>query len=303
MSSNTSTSAAGALAEIQTIIGTIAGAASAAVVSVGRNGRGTGFVVAPNRVLTSAHNLRDQTVAITFADSRTEQGAVHAVDADGDLIVIDVPTAEVAPLSFAESLPTMGAAVVSIGRGGHRTRTTLGFVSGLDRAFHGPRGRVVQGSLEHTAPLARGSSGGPVFDVAGAVVGINTHRIGDGFYLARPADASLQARIAELVAGHSVQRRTLGIAVAPADVAAQLRQAVGLALRDGVLVRAIDEAGPAGRAGVVAGDLIVRLGSTEIGGIDDLQTALAALTDDTVELALVRGADDVTVTVSFTDPS
>ncbi|MCU1397762.1 MAG: serine protease [Acidimicrobiales bacterium] len=301
--STTSTSTTGALEEIERAIAAIGAAASSAVVSVGRNGRGTGFVVAPDRVLTSAHNLRDQTVSITFADSRTEQGSVHAVDGDGDLVVIDVPTAEVAPLSFAESLPTLGAAVVAIGRGGHRTRTTLGFVSGLDRAFHGPRGRVVQGSLEHTAPLARGSSGGPVFDVAGAVVGINTHRIGDGFYLARPADASLQARIAELVAGHSVQRRTLGIAVAPPDVAAQLRQAVGLVQRDGVLVRAIDESGPAGRAGVLAGDLIVRLGSTDIPGIDDLQNALAALTDDTVELALVRGADEVVVTVTFTDPS
>jgi serine protease Do len=290
------------LQEIENTIRTVAEAAGAAVVSVGRNGRGSGFVVAPNRVLTSAHNLRDQTVAVTFADSRVEQGSVHGVDPDGDLVVIEVPTGDVSPLAFAGSLPGIGAAVVAISRGGHRTRTTLGFVSGLDRSFQGPRGRIVRGSLEHTAPLARGSSGGPVFDAAGAVIGINTHRIGDGFYLARVADGALRARVTELVEGQSVQRRTLGVAVAPAHVAAQLRQAVGLAERDGVLVRGIDETGPAGRAGVLAGDLIVRVGETVVGTIDDLQQALDALTVDTVEVALVRGAEDLTVTVAFIAP-
>lgn len=288
------------LQDIENTIRSVAASASAAVVSIGRNGRGTGFVVAPNRVLTSAHNLRDQTVAVTFDDARVEQGSVHGVDADGDLVVLDVPTGDIAPLAFADALPGLGAAVVSIGRGGHRTRSTLGFVSGLDRSFHGPRGRVVRGSVEHTAPLARGSSGGPVLDPAGNVVGINTHRVGDGFYLARAADDVLRARVAELVDGQSPQRRRLGIAVAPPEVASQLRQAVGLAERDGVLVRGVDESGPAGRAGVLVGDLIVRIGDAVVATIDDLQAALDHLVVDAVEVALVRGADDVAVTVTFT---
>ncbi|MCU1395909.1 MAG: serine protease [Ilumatobacteraceae bacterium] len=291
------------LQDLEHTIRTVAEATTPAVVSVGRNGRGSGFVVAPNRVLTSAHNLRDQTVAITFADSHVEQGSVHGVDADGDLVVIDVATGDIAPLEFADAPPTLGAAVVALSRGGHRARATLGFVSGVDRSFQGPRGRVVRGSVEHTAPLARGSSGGPVFDAAGKVVGINTHRVGDGFYLARVADDVLRARITELVDGKSVLRRTLGVAVAPAHVATQLRQAVGLAERDGVLVRGIDESGPAGRGGVQVGDLIVRIGDRAITTVDDLQDALEQLSTDTVEVALVRGADEVTVTVGFTAPA
>jgi S1-C subfamily serine protease len=291
---------------LQTITATIqsvAGSSGPSVVSIGRNGRGSGFVVAPGRVLTSAHNLRDQTVAVTFADGRAEQGSVHAVDADGDLVVIDVPTGDAAALSFATAMPGLGAAVVTIGRGGHRGRTTFGFVSGVDQAFHGPRGRIVRGSLEHTAPLARGSSGGPVLNTAGEVVGINTHRVGDGFYLARTADDALQARIGELIEGRSVQRRTLGVAIAPGNVASQLRQAVGLPERDGVLVRGVDESGPAGRAGVVVGDLIVQLGGTTIATVDDLQSALDAVSTDTVELGLVRGVEEMTVTVTFATPS
>ena len=73
------------------VIAAVAGAAGPAVVSVGRDGRGTGFVVAQDRVLPSAHNLRDET-AIGFADGRKVQGRVHGVDADGDVAVIDVHT-------------------------------------------------------------------------------------------------------------------------------------------------------------------------------------------------------------------
>lgn len=290
-----------ALDAISATIQSVAGSAGPSVVSIGRNGRGSGFVVAPGRVLTSAHNLRDQTVAVTFADGRSEQGAVHGVDADGDLVVLDAPTGDAAPLVFASDLPTLGAAVVAVGRGGHRSRTTLGFVSAVDQAFHGPRGRVVRGSLEHTAALARGSSGGPVLNAAGEVVGINTHRVGDGFYLARAADEALRARIGELVEGRSVHRRTLGVAIAPGNVASQLRQAVGLPERDGVLVRGVDENGPAGRAGVLVGDLIVGMGDTAIASVDDLQNALDSVTADSAQLALVRGVDDLTVTVTFAD--
>src|SRR4051794_14627851 len=119
------------LHEIETAIGTVAETAGSAVVSIGRNGRGSGIVVADGHVLTSAHNLRDQTVAVTFADGRVEQGAVQGVDPDGDLVVVSVPTADVAPLAFSdiEEPPAIGTAVVALSRGGHRPRATLGFVS------------------------------------------------------------------------------------------------------------------------------------------------------------------------------
>ncbi len=291
------------LHELENTIRSVAETATGSVVSIGRNGRGTGFVIAADRVLTSAHNLRDQTVSVTFADDRSEQGSVHGVDADGDVVVISVPTGDAAPLTFAETVPGVGTTVVALGRGGHRARATLGFVSGQDQAFRGPRGRVVRGSIEHTAPLARGSSGGPVFDAAGHVVGINTHRAGDGFYLARATDAALQTRIAELLEGRSPQRRTLGVAIAPSSVATELRQAVGLPERSGLLVRGIEDGGPAARAGVLVGDLLVALGDRPLDTVDELAEGLEQLTADTVQLGIVRGTDEMTLTVSFGAPS
>lgn len=177
-------------------------------------------------------------------------------------------------------------------------------MSGSDRAFRGPRGRVVRGAVEHTAPLARGSSGGPVLGTDGQVLGVNTHRVGDGFYLARVSDPALRARVDELLAGRSVRRRLLGVAVAPPEVAERLRRAVGLDdERPGLLVRAVDADGPAGAAGVSEGDLLVAAGDTPLTSVDDLAVALDAIDGDEVALTVVRGASERTVTVSFAAPT
>ncbi len=287
------------LRQLEQTIRTVATAAGASVVSVGRDGRGTGFVVAKDRVLTSAHNLRDATVSVTFADGTAQQGRVHGADPDGDLVVLDVPTGDAAPLTFADSAAEVGSAVVALSRGGHRARATLGFVSGVDQSFRGPRGRAVKGGIEHTAPLARGSSGGPVLTPAGEVIGVNTHRGGDGFYFARLTDAALQSRITELVDGRSTQRRTLGVAIAPAEVAAQLRSAVGLAARAGQLVRGVDDNGPAAKAGVLVGDLLVGLNGIALDTVQALQDALEQVDTDNATLAVVRGAEELTFTVDF----
>jgi serine protease Do len=287
------------LEELETMVREVHDTATASVVTVGRNGRGSGFVVAPDRVLTNAHNLRDRTASVTFTDGRVEQARLHAADVDGDLAVLEVPTRDARVLELADASPGVGAVIVALGRGGHRSRASVGFVSGVGQTFSGPRGRAITGSLEHTAPIARGASGGPVFDRGGRVVAVNTHRSGDGFYLARAVDDALRARLAELLAGHSPRRRMLGVALASAEVAGQLRRAVGLAEREGLLVRGVEDGGPAQRAGVEVGDLLVSANGRAVRVVDDLSDALDQLTADSIEIGLVRGVEDKTVQVSF----
>ena len=139
------------------------------------------------------------------------------------------------------------------------TRVSFGFVSSVQRAFRGPGGRRISGSVEHTAPLAPGSSGSPLLDADGTLVGLYTNRVGEGFYLALPADAALKARADALARGESRERPHLGIAVAPEHVARRLRRSVGLPERDGVLVRGVRRAAPRRRPGS-EGDLIVAAG-------------------------------------------
>src|SRR5258708_35928480 len=141
--------------------------------------------------------------------------------------------------------------------GGSGIRVTFGFVSGIDRTFRGPRGRRITGSLEHTAPLLPGSSGGPVVDAAGQLLGINTNRLGEGFYLAIPADEALQGRAGALGRGESTTTPRLGRAIAPGHVAQRLRRAVGPPAIQGLLSRRVTHDNPAPRTGPPPGDLVV----------------------------------------------
>jgi serine protease Do len=185
--------------------------------------------------------------------------------------------------------------------GGRGLRVTFGFVSGIERTFRGPRGRRITGSLEHTAPLLPGASGGPVLTAAGQLLGINTNRLGEGFYLAIPADQALRGRASTLARGESAQPPRLGVAIAPSHVAKRLRRAVGLPDVDGLLIRDVAEDSPAARAGIVRGDLIVAAAGHPTRTPDDLFDALKAAPGGTIELNLVRGTDELTTQVTLGD--
>jgi serine protease Do len=292
------------LEELQAAIAVVADRVGPATVSIGRDRRGSGVVVAPGRVLTNAHNLRDSTTQVSFGDGRAEQGTVLGVDASGDLVVLEVETGDAAILEWAGAGAPIGAPVFATTLGRHGRRVTFGLVSATGRTFRGPRGRRITNSLEHTVPLARGSSGGPLTDAEGRLVGINTHRAGEGFYLALAADEALRQRVDALAAGTSPVRRTLGVAIAPAFVSARLRRAVGLPERDGLLVRGVEDGSPAARAGLHRGDLLVAAGGRDLQRADDLFAVLDAL-DEGAELSIkvVRGVEELSVTVSFTPPA
>ena len=168
----------------------------------------------------------------------------------------------------------------------------------LIAARHG-RGRRITGSIEHDAPLLPGSSGGPVVSREGRLLGLNTHRLGEGFYLAIPADETLRARVNALARGESKSRARLGIGVAPSHVARGLRRAVGLPDADGLLVRLVEDDSPAARAGIAIGDLITQAAGRPVGGTDDLFQALETAADGVIELVILRGADERTVEVQL----
>jgi serine protease Do len=178
---------------------------------------------------------------------------------------------------------------------------TFGFVSGIERTFRGPRGRRITGSLEHTAPLLPGSSGGPLLTAAGQLLAINTNRLGEGFYLAIPADETLRGRADTLARGESAQSPKLGVAIAPNFVARRLRRAVGLPDTDGLLVRDVVDDSPAARAGLAQGDLITAAAGNPIRTPDDLFDALKAATGGAIELTIIRGIDERTIQVTFGD--
>jgi serine protease Do len=292
-----------AITELQTAVGRVAEDAAGAVVWLERrSGRGCGIVTGANQVITLASNLRSREPVVAFADGRRETGTVAGVDEDLGVVVLTLDTGDVAPLQWApgDSTPALGSAVVAVANpGGQGLRATPGFVASAARSFRGPRGRLVEGAIEHTAPLPRGSGGGPLLDLEGRLLGVNAVRVQGGLIVALPG-AALRDRVDAIASGRATEPRRLGVAIVPPRIARRMRRAVGLSERDGLLVRAVEAESPAERAGIVRGDLIVAAGGADVDGVDALYSALDGIGDGgTLELLVLRGSEEQTVTVQF----
>jgi len=293
------------MAVLEDLQSAIAGSAERlghSVVGLGRGwGLGSGTIVGKDRVLTNAHNLRREEVTVTFSDGTREPATVAAVDPDLDLAVLDVKTNGRPALDWGEAeQPGIGTPVLALGNpGGRGLRVTLGFVSSGPRSFRGPRGRRLRGAIEHSAPLPRGSSGGPLVDTDGRLIGINTIRVDGNLILALPV-AALRERVEALARGESKSTPRLGVAVAPPRAARRMRRAVGLPERDGLLVRGVEDGSPAERAGLERGDLIAAAAGTPIESLDALYTALdSAGEEGRLPLTVVRGTEEREVEVSL----
>ncbi len=292
----------GVLEELENATIGIAERHGGAVVGIGHGwGQGSGVVVADGVVLTNAHNVSDPGVTLIFADGRSVDGQVSGHDIDGDLATIAVDTAGVTPVEWAEAPARIGAAVFALANpGGRGLRVTLGSVASVGRTFRGPRGRRVTGTIEHTAPMVKGSSGGPLVDSSGRLVGLNTNRLGEGFYAALPADEDLRRRVDALSRGESPARPHLGVGLVPGRAARQIRRAAGLPDRDGVLIQEVEDASPAANAGLRRGDLIVDASGSPVASIDDLYQAVDGLgAGESLALTVVRGAEELSVSVTF----
>jgi serine protease Do len=275
-----------------------------AVVGFGRGwGRGSGVIVGPGRVLTTAHNLRGEEVTVNLRTGEAHAGRVAGVDPDLDIAAVPVDTGEIEPVEWDPGVaaPAIGTPVIALGDpGGRGLRATLGFVSAEGRDIRGPRGRVIAGCIEHTAPLPRGSGGGPLVDVEGRLLGLNAIRLEGGLLVAIPAGEELAARAQRLWAGESPRPLRLGVAIAPPRVARRLRRSVGLPQVDGLLVRSVADDSPAATAGMERGDLIVSAARRPVTSVDDLYRALDELqAGDTLALQVVRGTDERDVAVTF----
>lgn len=222
------------------------------VVGIGRGwGRGSGVVIAEHRILTNAHVLRGADVAVRIGDALVH-GRVAGADARADLAVIAADTGAAPPVAWGpERLAGVGigAAVLALADPGGR---------GL-RVTHGHVTSAVRRAVEHTAPLPAGSSGGPLVDPDGFLLGINTVRTDGGLILALPADAAMRGRADALARGERAGRARLGVALT----------------RD-LVVRAVKEASPAAVAGVSPGDRLLAAGDRPLRSVDDLFDALEA---------------------------
>lgn len=248
-------------------VATIAEQIGPKVVGLGRGwGHGSGVVVAPDTVLTSAHALRGQELALRL-NGAVVHGRVETVIADLRLAVVAADTGGIEPIRWEPDAVELaiGTPVVALADpGGRGLRATPGTVSAA------PTRR----SIEHTAPLPLGSAGGPLVDLEGRLVGINSVRMAGGLILAAPAGAQVKA----IVRGERVSRPRLGVA-----------------LSRGLVVRAVQDASAAAVAGVVAGDRLLAADDRPLRSVDDLFDVLETVSE--VTLTVERGGAQRDITV------
>jgi serine protease Do len=258
--------------------------------------RGSGVVVAQDRVVVLRRSNAGP-IEVALAGQQPRDGELVGSDRRRGIAVVAVPTGDAAAPTWADAAARIGDPVFALANpGATGLRATEGRVSSEPLTVRGRHGRAVEGVIEHTAPLPRGAGGGPLVDAAGALLGLNVLRADPGFLLALPA-AVVRPAVERILAGREEGGR-LGVALVPARASRRMRAAVGLPERDGLLVRGVEDGGPAELAGVRAGDLLIGLGGTDLHGVEDVFAALDAA-EDAVELRLIRGTEELDVSVAL----
>jgi S1-C subfamily serine protease len=228
-------------------------------------------------LLTNAHVVgRASGGTAEFSDGTTASFRVVGADPLSDLAVLrasgQVPAA--AELGEADDL-VVGQLVVAVGNPlGLAGSVTAGVVSALGRSLPaGDRG-LIEDVIQTDAALNPGNSGGALADSTARVVGINTAVAGVGLGLAVPINATTRRIVSALMREGRVRRAYLGLVVAPSPVAAPWRQRLGRST--GLRVASVVAGGPADRAGLRAGDLLLTIGATPVATAQDLQRLMFA---------------------------
>ncbi len=265
---------------------------------------GTGFIIDPQGIIvTNLHTIQGaRELAVRLADGRELAAELVGSDTRTDLAVMKVSADGPLPsLAFASSASLgVGERVIALGDPfGYDGSATLGIVSALGRAY----GNVDPiGYIQHDAAINPGSSGGPLLNTAGEVVGINS-AIADeapfniGIGLAIPADRARAVVSALLQDGHVV-RGYAGVTLQNLDP--NLRDALALPATAAVIVTAVEEGSPAARAGLMAGDVVTGVEGRIVQQLRDLNRALLdSRPGNSLTLDLLRKGRETSVTVTL----
>ncbi|MEI6458893.1 MAG: Do family serine endopeptidase [Pseudomonadota bacterium] len=243
-------------------------------------GEGSGFIVASDgTILTNAHVVADaKDVTVRLTDRREFKAKVLGVDARTDIAVLKIDGRDLPIVQIGDPAKLRpGEWVVAIGSPfGFDNSVTAGIVSATARTL--PDGQYTP-FIQTDAAVNPGNSGGPLFNMAGEVVGINSQiysRTGGfmGISFAIPIDIAIGVK-EQLVKTGRVQRGRIGVLVQ--DVGQQLADSFGLDRPRGALISQVESAGPAEGAGLVAGDVIVAVNGQPIERSGQLSSIISQL--------------------------
>ena len=244
-------------------------------------GSGSGFFISPDGyILTNSHVVHGaKELNVFLADGRKLGADLIGDDPDTDLAVIRVSADELSHLTLADSDAVRpGQIAIAIGSPmGFQQTVTAGIVSGLGRSLRGASGRLIDNVIQTDAALNPGNSGGPLVNTRGEVIGVNTAII-------RPAQgicfaiASNTARwvVGLLIKEGRIRRSFIGVAGQTVPLIRKVARYHHIKEDTGVLVAGLEPDSPAGRAGLLEGDILLALDGAPTPAVNSLHKLLTA---------------------------
>jgi S1-C subfamily serine protease len=267
-------------------------------------GSGSGFIITPDGyMVTNSHVAGGASLLeVTLPDGRIAAAELVGDDPDSDLAVIKIGAAGLSYVKLADtSAVRVGQIAIAIGSPyGFQHTVTAGIVSALGRSMRSQTGRLLDNIIQTDAALNPGSSGGPLMDSTGGVIGVNTAVIlpAQGICFAIASNSAERVAIALIREGR-VRRAYIGVGGQDTPIARRIVRHFDLAHESGVRVSTVEKDSPAAHAGVRDGDIIVGFGDERVASIDDLHRLLTGgRIGDAVGLALLRRDQRLTLRIT-----
>ncbi len=273
--------------------------ATPALVSVNARTRlpSTGVIWRQGVVVAADHTIeREDDITVTLADGTTVPATLAGRDPSTDLAVLKIDN-QTAPAQIGDtSAVKVGHLVLALGFAGG----TLGASSGVVSAIGS--GRSGGGQIEHILrpdlTLYPGFSGGPLVNLAGQVVGINTSHLSRAGAVALPT-ATVNAVVDQLSTKGRIARGYLGVSMQPVRLPDQLKASLNLSENGGLIIIAVENDSPAAKGGLLIGDILLSIEGTPVSDTNDVQSILGPnRVGQPVAVRVVRGGADTTVQVT-----
>ena len=227
-------------------------------------------------VVTADHTIdREEGITVTLPDGRNLPATLAGRDPGTDLAVLKVEVAELPAAEIGDSAGLkIGNIVVAVARPGEGgLSASWGAISALSGPWRTWSGGQIDQLVRPDLTLYPGFSGGPLVDAQGRVVGINTSGLSRSMTLAVPA-ATVNRVVEQLLTRGRIARGYLGLGMQPVRIPDNLKSAHNLPSGDGLIVVSVESGGPAEKAGVLVGDILVALDGKPVGDTQQVQTVL-----------------------------
>lgn len=262
----------------------------------------SGIAFAPDLVLTADHVLtREDNLSVAGADGKVIAATLAGRDPGSDLAVLRLAEKPFAAAKTADALPKIGALVLALGRPSKSgMQASWGIVTAIGGPTRTGRGGLLDEYIQTETVSYPGFSGGPLINTEGEVLGLNTSGLAHGSAVTIPVKAAW--RIADELAKHgSVKRGYLGVRTQTVSLPEASQKSLQRDQAQGLLVLWLEENGPAAKAGLLVGDILVGVAGQPVGDPDDLFAALNSETvGKNVSVDVLRGGkpDSINVMVA-----